>query len=1028
MAPIPAPSRPSPDSLAFPFLTFFSNVFGLATPSVPAIESDTSSTPSADPATLPTTTSHDRSPAPSAAKYAAAHRTLPESSALAASDSLNGANTNGKSSGDLPATLVIVGRDLDTTSPTPGPFTSPAPTGSNGLTHTGTIALACVLAIASIISLTFVVWWFLRRKTRKGRMSEEDVESLSPIYAPIVPQVTLFLVPPQMPESRVGRDSPGQDSEGPGQLSPAACGRRGFSPGLPTPPKAVTPGSAITVTRRSSDRAQVPAIHLEPVTEPPETVSTTEMPFQPESITKPDFLPSSVTSRLSTIGMPHSPMHKVPFASGPGRIISFDFDSPPAPERVAIRRVPIPSRASRTSRVIRQSSESSSQSVEPIRQISNGKRLYRPTAKRTRRAARNLAKSRPTSRTSPNRSKTESVVGGALQLDLLGASLPNVATPECLDRPPAAVRPLSAPQSVDHALESSAPEDSGSNTDTDLNCTISSATSVDMTVPSIPRYPYDSKRCERGEDVIELVEVVLTDDESATLEAATPLLEQEELSAPPSSTDGHDDGEEVVTHVIQDLFMEDDAPELQMLPSPGHIQSIHADAFFGPETCLQLQPTSRPEDAVGGLEFSFQQAEGDLLDLLNDMANRSSSHIFTRGSVASTSFSSCQGPLSRMSGDSSLYVAQETAENDLINLLEAIGQPRPPSTRSNMSAAIFSHRAQSSFDAAEESLLYCLEDMCDRVVKSKGNDETEFLPATFAEAEADLLSMLVAMDPNPLALATQDIMQIPRSGSTGPVPIGVHTPMRGQESLPIDQHRSSVNGKTLTASLSRLSDIASAPEQPNTVLGGKQVVGNDTSLTEDFLDIGMELLEDQSEPIPESSALTSVASPSIAAKRRLEQPDLLASARVFLERIRTHHVHVHSKSVGNLSRETSAEHAANVRGDIWQTTPKSSNVLQSPASCYLTITRPSPASLLDNTIGSSQSTPEKQAGDKEVFFASEIGELFGAHGGGRGNLRYRKLHGDVFDELDGGMGNLFGDHESWMGHDQLDYDCDSEVF
>ncbi|ODO00775.1 hypothetical protein L198_03102 [Cryptococcus wingfieldii CBS 7118] len=67
MAPIPAPSRPSPDNLAFPFLTFFSNVFGLATPSVPAIKSDTSPTPSADPAAP--TTSHDRSPAPSAAKY-----------------------------------------------------------------------------------------------------------------------------------------------------------------------------------------------------------------------------------------------------------------------------------------------------------------------------------------------------------------------------------------------------------------------------------------------------------------------------------------------------------------------------------------------------------------------------------------------------------------------------------------------------------------------------------------------------------------------------------------------------------------------------------------------------------------------------------------------------------------------------------------------------------------------------------------------------------------------------------------------
>ncbi|ODO00776.1 hypothetical protein L198_03103 [Cryptococcus wingfieldii CBS 7118] len=961
-------------------------------------------------------------------RYAAAHRTLPESSALAVSHSLNGANTNDKSSGDIPAALVIVGRDLDTTFPTQSPFTSPAPTGStgsNGLTHTGTIALACVLAIASIISLTFVVWWFLRRKTRKGSMSEEDVESLSPIYAPIVPEVTLFLVPPQMPESRVGRDSPGQDSEGPGQLSPAACGRRGVSPGLPTPPKAVTPGSAITVTRRSYGRAQA---HLEPVTEPPETVRATEMPFQPESITKPDFLPSSVTSRLSTIGMPHSPVHKVPFARGFGRIISFDFDSPPVPERVAIRRAPIPSRASSTSRVIRQSSESSSHSVEPIRQISSGKKPYRPTAKRTRRAARNVAKSRPTSRASPHRGKSESVVGGAVQLDLLGASLPNVATPECLDRPPAAVRPLSAPQTVDHAVESSAPEDSGSNTDTDLNYTISSATSVDMPVPSIPRYPYDSQKRERGEDVVELVEVVLTDDESATLEAATPLLEQEDLSAPPPSTDDHDDGEGVVTPVIQDLFMEDDALGLQMLLSPDHIQSAHADALFGPETCVQLQSTFRPVDAVGGLDFSFQQAEGDLLDLLNDMANKSSSRIFTRGSVASTSFSSCQEPLSRMSGDSSLYVAQEKAENDLINLLETIGQPRLPSTRSNMSAAIVSHRAQSSFDAAEESLLYCLEDMCDKVVKSKDNDATEFLPATFAEAEADLLSMLVAMDPSSFALVTQDIMQIPRSGSTGSVPIGVHTPMRGQESLPIEQHRSSVNGKISTASLSRVSDIASAPEQPNIVLGGKQVVGNDTSLTEDFLDIGMELLEDQSEPIPEPSALTSVASPSIAAERRLEQPDLLASARAFLESKRTHHVHVHSKSVGNLSRETSAEDAANVRGDIWQTTPKSSNVLRSPASCYLTITRPSPASLLDKTIRSSQSTPEKQAGEKEVFFASEIGELFGAHGGGQGNLRYRQLHGDVFDELNGGMGNLFGDHESWMGHDQLDYDSDSEIF
>ncbi|ODN78578.1 hypothetical protein L202_04186 [Cryptococcus amylolentus CBS 6039] len=722
--------------------------------------------------------------------------------------------------------------------------------------------------------------------------------------------------------------------------------------------------------------------------------------------------------------MPHSPVHKVPFASGPGHIISFDFESPPAPERVAIRRAPIPSRASRTSRVIRQSSESSSHSVEPTRPISSGKRLYRPTAKRTRRAARNADKSRPTSRTSPNRSKTESVIGGALQLDLQGASLPSVVTPECLDRPPAAVRPLSASQSVDHAVESNAPEDSGSNTDTDLNCTISSATSVDMTVPSIPRLPYDSKRCERGEDMIELMEVVLTDDESATLEAATPLLEQEDLSAPPPSTDGHDDVEEVVTPVIQDLFMEGDAPELQMLPSPDHIQSPHADALFGSETCLQLQSTFRFEDAVGGREFSFQQAEGDLLDLLTDMANRYSSRIFTRGSVASTSFSSCQEPLSRMSGDLSLYVTQEKAENDLINLLEAIDQPRPPSTRSMMSAAVFSHRAQSSFDAAEESLLYCLEDMCDRVVKSKGNDETGFLPATFAEAEADLLSMLVAMDPNPLALVTQDIMQIPRSDSTGPVSIGVHTPMRGQESLPIEQHWSSVNDKTLTT----LSDIASAPEQPSTVLGEKQVAGNDTSLTEDFLNIGMELLEDQSEPIPEPSALTSVASSSVAAERSLEQPDLLASARVLLERIRTHHVHVHSKSVGNLFRETSTEHPANVRGDIWQTTPESSDVLRSPASCYLTITRPSPASLLDNTIGPSQTTPEKRAGDKEVFFASKIDELFGAHGGGQGNLRYRKLHGDVFDELDGGMGNLFGDHESWMSHDQLDDDSDSEVF
>ncbi|ODO06871.1 hypothetical protein I350_04231 [Cryptococcus amylolentus CBS 6273] len=275
MAPISAPSRPSPDNLAFPFLTFFPIVFGLVTPSVPAIKSDTSSTPSADSAALPTTTSHDRSPAPSAAKYvdtnasdqyAAAHHPLTESSALAASNSLIGADTNDKTSGDLPAALVIVGRDLDTTSPTQGPFTSPAPTGSNGLTHTGTIALACVLAIASSS---------LSRLSYGGSFDENLARA-----------VTLFLAPPQMPESRVGRNSLEQDSEGPGQLSPAACGRRGFSPGLPTPPTAVTPGSAITVTRRSIARAQASVIHLEPVTEPPETISKTEMPFQPESITR----------------------------------------------------------------------------------------------------------------------------------------------------------------------------------------------------------------------------------------------------------------------------------------------------------------------------------------------------------------------------------------------------------------------------------------------------------------------------------------------------------------------------------------------------------------------------------------------------------------------------------------------------------------------------------------------------------------------------------------------------------------------
>ncbi|ODN78577.1 hypothetical protein L202_04185 [Cryptococcus amylolentus CBS 6039] len=257
MAPISAPSRPSPDNLAFPFLTFFPIVFGLVTPSVPAIKSDTSSTPSADSAALPTATSHDRSPAPSAAKYAAAHHPLTD---------LIGADTNDKTSGDLPAALVIVGRDLDTTSPTQGPFTSPAPTGSNGLTHTGTIALACVLAIASSS---------LSRLSYGGSFDENLARA-----------VTLFLAPPQMPESRVGRNSPEQDSEGPGQLSPAACGRRGFSPGLPTPPTAVTPGSAITVTRRSIARAQASVIHLEPVTEPPETISKTEMPFQPESITR----------------------------------------------------------------------------------------------------------------------------------------------------------------------------------------------------------------------------------------------------------------------------------------------------------------------------------------------------------------------------------------------------------------------------------------------------------------------------------------------------------------------------------------------------------------------------------------------------------------------------------------------------------------------------------------------------------------------------------------------------------------------
>ncbi|WVQ75078.1 hypothetical protein IAR50_004687 [Cryptococcus sp. DSM 104548] len=1058
MAPIPSPSSSTSDSLfhTFPFLTFVSHASGIASPSVPPTTSTIS----------PLRYSADAFWASEVHDAIDAHGVVfAESSPSTASDVHTNLHSGSQreSPADLPAAFVIAGRDFDVTSSTQDIFSPPSPTGSNGLTHTGTIALACVLVVVSLICLGFVLWWLVRRKTRK-RDTPEDVEPQTPVYAPIVPQVTLYLMPPQMSESRAGQGSPaGQDSGGSEPISPASYNRRGFTPGLPTPPKVVTSLPAITVTRSSADRARAPVHKFKPKPraiskfEPITKLETTGIPkphIKSEPVAKSDFLPASVTSRLSAIGISHVPAHPLSLISGPGRIISFDFESPPAPGKVVLEKA-VPSRASPTSRVIRQGSESSSQSVEPICQVSSRNRPYRPTAKRTRRSDRNGAEPRPASKASPYREKAKSAAG-ALQLNL-GTQLPDAAVP---DRASDAIIPLSAPQSIDHAVESSAPEDNGTHTDTDLNCTISSATTVNMSVrdaalePCILRFP---SKAGEGELCGNVVEEVAMEDVKVVYEPATPLLAQEDFLAPAPSEDGQDHGEEVVTPVLDDLTLEDDSIVLHTYPSPHHTGYLQDGALLesmSPNTkkaCIQLPSTFLPDKAVYGTDISFQEAEGDLLKDLDGMGEKSTGGISIDGFVTSTPFSSSQESLisGSCSEDSALDLAQETAEKDLIKLLEAMGEPRPASMGSIVSITMLSHEDGTSFDAAEESLLDCLEAMCSRAVKLEGNDLrmsllggsvakdepelNDISPVTLAEAEADLLSFLVAMNTkHHRALVLQDPVPMTRLDSTDDfIPIDWSV-LSGRDStiffteLPC----SPSHAKTATA---LQADTVSPSDYHGSGACGDELTSLGESLTADFDELGLQFLRDKDRPTSEPPTMAPKAAPSIVTDRLLgEKPDLLAAARAFLGRIRANGVtgkpdiyrHKHSKSVDYLYRESSSESPANVRGGDWQATPKSFKAVQAPASCCFDITRPSPASLPDNTIGSSQSTPEKEAtGGMNVFF----GELLGAHSGGRGNLRYRKFYGDVFDKLDGGMGNLFRGRYSWRDLDQQYCDSDSEV-